>query len=224
MLKKLLELVSFSNGRELSEDKAVINKNIILAKSPDGTVAVRVELKKELFDQKIGIPVKKTLNFLNLFKEPVIKIKENRLIIQQGKKKISVLLVEPSLVKSAFEEAKFASLKENLVGAEVYTANLDTIKEVLSKYFALGEPISQCTFEKEELTFEIGNDNTNNIVDTIEVKGNGSKVSVKLGQAFIDAISVLEGEAAIFVKENKPILVSKETDDYRVEILIAQVG
>jgi hypothetical protein len=224
MLKKLLGLVSFPGERQLAEDKAVINKNIILAKSPDGTIAIKVALKEELFDKTIGINVKKTLDYINLFKEYEIKIKDNRLIISKGKKKISILLTEPALVKSVIEESKFNALKENLKGGTEYIINVDSLKEILSKYFALGEPIVKCNFEDKELDLEIGNNNTDNIKDKFEIEGKGKVSNIKLGQAFLDGLSVLEGEVNLKTKENMPILITQETKEYSIELLIAQIG
>jgi hypothetical protein len=223
-LEKILKVVKFSGNREIKE--ITIDKNKIIATSPDESVAIRFVNKSDILGEtKIGLQkLDKLLSYLSLVgKEYKTNITENRLTISASKRKISVLLKDPNYISSSLAEDNFDKLVNSLKDGNKFVVEVNKLS-VISQYLSITELDNFILETKDnELKIIIKNKNTDNIEETIEVKGKG-KVEVKLGLAFVEALSVLEGEVNLTFKENYPILVSQKTDDYSVEILIGLYG
>lgn len=225
MLKSILKIIGLRGQRTINE--VTIQKNKILVTSPDQSVAIRLIAKEPILESKESIGLQKLdilKKYLELCSDKVkIKIEDNRLYLSEGRKKISVLLKATQFISTNVEEKNFDKIFNLLSDGVKVKVNLKDLK-ALETYVSNSEAtFFEMEVKDKELKINILEQNKDNITDVIElIEGKGT-AKVKLGNSFIDAIQGLEEEVELVIKDNCPILIKQQTENYSVEFLVAEV-
>lgn len=230
-MRKLIGLAGLSGKRAIKEIVVKPTKDTlsVLATSPDESVAISLSINSNPLgiDKQIGITnLSNVEKYISLFTdEPKIVIKDNRLVLSEGRKRIASLLKSPEYVTSKIAKEKYETIKEVVADGEVITINSKIIKKIKDYMGAVGVEAFKLTIKGKELLIEVGNENTDIVNDVIELeKAVEKEVSVVLGEAFIDATSKLNLDFTLTLKKDAPVLVNSESQTYKYEALVALYG
>lgn len=227
MLKEILNIVKLRGIREIKEAKIEVNKNevIINAMSPDTSIVVSIKSDKDKtnIDKTIGIKnIEAIVKYLDLAGDKKsVEIKGNRLVIKGGKRKMSALLKDVQFVKTEISSTNVNKFLELVKDGETIFVDVSKLKVIEDYLKATGSNYFKLQLGKNQISIIIDEDNTDNIKDVIEVIGEG-KSTLILGETFLDAISVLTGQIKIIAKENAPVILIQETENYVATIIVGQ--
>lgn len=233
MIGKLFELGNLSGKRAIKEVviKPTKDSLSILATSPDESVAVSVAVKCNPLGitEAIGITditnIDKYLAILGL--SPKVVIKENRLVLSSGRKRISSLLKSPEYVTSVLGTAKYNAIKDLVKDGVTVTIKDEDVKRIKDYMTTTGVDNFKLTLKGKEILVEVGNENTDIITNVIELEDGAldtPEVSVVLGQAFLDATAKLRLSFTVTMKKDCPVIVNSEAETYKYEALVALYG
>jgi len=225
MLKNILKSVTLKGQREINE--IVVNDKKILATSPDQSIAIRLTAKKSILDTKeiIGLQKLNSLKkYLDLLPKVKIELKDNRLMLSEGKKKVNVLLKSPEYINSKVEEKNFNNIIKILEGVSSIKVDLKNLRNIENYLIATESTFFDLELKGKDLIVSILEENKDNIIDTIELIEGSGEAKVRMSNSFVEAIQGLEGEVELVLKNNSPILIKQETEDFKIEILVAEVS
>jgi len=231
MLSQLFNLAKLSGKREIKEVVVKPTKDSlsVLATSPDESIAVNLLIKSNDLGitAQIGLTnIVSIQKYIALFgEEPKIVVKDNRLILSKGRKRISSLLKEAEYVTSKIGKDKYDTIRKLVEDGEEVQISSDDVKKIKDYLNATGVEAFKLTVEGKEILVEVGGANTDTITDVIDIPNKvANKVSVVLGQAFIDATTNLSGTITLVLKNDSPVLVKAEATTYKYEALVALFG
>lgn len=221
------ELIKLKGEVESTEALLTITKSSItsIGKSSNNTLAFRGELKGEFEDiGEIGIDNLQFLkNAINSFNSATINVakKENKLNItsDDAKLKVAMILRSPQYITSKLEVKDYDKVYNQAKG-NGFTLTKEQIKKI-SGYVTSLNP-TEIIFEgkNNQLTFKLIN-NENKISDTFELDNEIKEFKVVLRKASIDILNFLSSDVILSIKQDCPILLRVEKENFWFEYIMA---
>ena len=197
--------------------------------TPLKSVSVYGTLKTDKIEKdEYGIGnLKLFINLLNLCSSEVVEINRdnNKLKIISPDKNliISYILTDVKYIKNSLDKTSFNSILKKVEGNE-FLLPLSIIQYIISCCSVLGNDNLIIESDGKVLRFSLEN-NENEILTTIPLPEDSKieEFKVKVGHLFIDILSSLNQDVLVSMKDNEPIMITVNNDNYKIIYLIAQL-
>lgn len=231
-LIRFLELVRLRNELENNEIILETSSGLSVTTATKGNIcAVHAELGGKFGElEKIGIDniellIKVLYGFSKSEELDIVK-KENKLLISSDMEalKVSLILKAPEYVINILELEKFNEILKKGEGNSFLIP-----KNVIGKFQGhcntLGAAeldLTTSASHASEVYFGINN-KENEIFDMFVLEKEIKPFSVKLGKIFLDILSTINDDVIVSCKNNSPVVIYYNKEDYNITYLLAQL-
>ena len=199
---------------DFSEDGVKVNANSMPQQS--NVVGLLKPVAFETYEAIGNVGVNNLSTFIRVIERfgDTIELKKqgNLITIKSGNKKVDLELINENAITST--NSKDLKLEHT----DEFTISSNKLLEVFKDVKMNKDCILVLKTYENKVSFE----NTGKYKFTNEVEAEGTKggVTVSFGQPFLDALSRLEGDIKIKVRDDFPCLVFEETEESLIKIIV----
>jgi len=226
-LKRFLELVSLSGEHQTKEALFNIKPDSITTyiKSPTNAIGIKGVLFGKFLDiGELGIDdLALFSNSVKMIAQDTVKldVKENKIILQANKSKITLMLRKSDYIKNIVSEPAFNKHTKSASECEGFILSKESITQIIQTYGLIKSPAMTISGKGKTITF-VFEKNENKSEIEIPIITTVQDFTIKVDAFLIGLLATITDNTQFYIKNGVPvILVDYTNPDMTVQYIVA---